>query len=337
MAPPPEERRPQRGRDPLPARMLGIGARGTQRVAAAAGIDEAVERTTEEAIVRALESPALERAIVRVLESGGADAALERALASPALERALIKVLDSELVDRVWERLLASDEAQKLVERIAEAPEVRAALASQGVGLVWDVGRGIREIADRFDETLDKLVTRLRGRRAPPPGPPRVGLVTRAVAAAVDGGILNLAFLAASALSGVTAAGVLGDAESPTGSAIALGAALWIGAGGLYLATFWALAGQTPGMRFLSIRLEAPGGHKIGLRRALRRLLGTALSIPLALGFLLIPFDPRRRSLADRLAGTEVLEDDRPEAPWSKVREGARLAQARAGGSTAGR
>ena len=321
MATPPEERPPQRGRPPLSARVLGVGARGTQRVAAAAGIDEAVERTTEEAIVRALESPALERAIVRVLESGEADAALERALASPGVERAVVKVLDSELVDHVWERLLASDEAQKLVERIAKAPEVRAALASQGVGLVWDLGRGIRELADRFDEVIDKLVTRLRGRRAPAPGPPRVGLVTRAVAAAVDGGILNLAFLAASALSGVTVAGVLGDAESPSGSAIGLGAALWIGAGALYLGTFWALAGQTPGMRLLSIRLDAAGERKIGARRALRRLLGTALSVPLALGFLLIPFDARRRSLADRFAATEVLEDDRLEAPWSKARE----------------
>ena len=321
MASPPEEPPARRGRDPLPARVLGIGARGTQRVAAAAGIDEAVERTTEEAIVRALESPALERAIVRVLESGAADAALERALASPGLERAVIKVLDSQLVDHVWERLLASDEAQKLVERIAEAPEVRAALASQGAGLVWDLGRGIREIADRFDEALDKLVTRMRGRRAPAPGPPRVGLVTRAVAAAVDGGILNLAFLAASALSGVTVAGVLGDAASPSGSAIALGAALWLGAGALYLGTFWALAGQTPGMRFLSIRLDAAGRRAIGARRALRRLLGTVLSLPLAFGFLMIAFDPRRRSLADRFAGTEVLEDDRPEAPWSKAKE----------------
>lgn len=333
MPTPPEERPAPRGRAPLSARVLGLGARGAQRVGSAAGIDEAVERTTEEAIVRALESPALERAIVRVLESGAADATLERALASPAVEQAAVKVLDSELVDHVWERLLASDEAQKLVERIAEAPEVRAALASQGVGLVWDLGRGIRETADRFDEAIDKLVTRLRGRRAPAPGPPRVGLVTRAVAAAIDGGILNLAFLAASALSGVTVAGVLGDDANPSGSAVALGAALWIAAGALYLGTFWALAGQTPGMRLLSIRLDSAGKRAIGTRLALRRLLGTALSVPLALGFLAIPFDARRRSLADRLASTEVLEDDRPEAPWSKARERHGGAPARAGGT----
>ena len=96
------------------------------------GIDEAVERTTEEAIVRALESPAVERAIIRVLESDAAQESLERTLSSPAVERAADQVLDSELVDHVWDRLLASDEVQKLVERIAEAPEVRAAIAVSG-------------------------------------------------------------------------------------------------------------------------------------------------------------------------------------------------------------
>src|SRR5215208_1243897 len=135
----------------LPARLLGAGARAGERVVAAAGIDTAVESATEEAIVRALESPAVERAIVRVLESEAVQDSLERTLSSPAVERAAVKVLDSELVDHVWDRLLASDEAQKLVERIAAAPEVRAAIASQGFGLIDDIGRQIRRISSRLD------------------------------------------------------------------------------------------------------------------------------------------------------------------------------------------
>ncbi len=130
-------------------------------MAAATGIDEAVERTTEEAIVRALESPAVERAIVRVLESEAAQEALERTLSSPAVERAAVKVLDSELVDDVWDHLLASDEAQRLVERIAEAPEVRAAIAAQGVGLIGDLGRQVRRITERLDAGLERLIRRL--------------------------------------------------------------------------------------------------------------------------------------------------------------------------------
>jgi uncharacterized RDD family membrane protein YckC len=301
--------------------MLGIGARAGERVAAATGIDEAVERTTEEAIVRALESPAVERAIVRVLESDAAQESFERTLSSPAVERAAERVLDSELVDHVWERLLASDEAQKLVERIAEAPEVRAAIASQGVGLLADIGRGIREFADRFDEGLDGLITRFRGKRLPAEvtvdGPPRVGLVTRAVAAVIDGALLNLAFLAISAVFGITISGVLGD-DQKTG-ALLLGTAVWVAAGAFYLTTCWALAGQTPGMRLLSIRLDLNGSRRIGTRHAVRRLFGTVLSVlTLGIGFAMIAFDPRRRSLADRFAGTEVVEDNRLLlAPWS--------------------
>jgi uncharacterized RDD family membrane protein YckC len=270
--------------------------------------------------VRALESPAVERAIIRVLESDAAQDALERTLSSPAVERAAVKVLDSKLVDEVWDRLLASEEAQKLVERIAEAPEVRAAIASQGVGLLQDVGRQIREISDRLDDALERIARRFRGRTvAADSERQRVGLATRAVAAAADGGLLNLSFLAISALFGITIGGVIGDDSGTTGWQIAVGGALWIGAGALYLGFFWSLSGQTPGMRLLSIRLDIAGERHIGTRRAVRRLIGTALSIlSLGVGFVLILFDDRRRSLADRMAGTEVIEDDSPSvAPHS--------------------
>lgn len=310
------DRQPRRRRAPLP-RLLGFGARGAERVASATGIDDAVERTTEEAIVRALESPAVERAIIRVLESEAAQDALERTLSSPAVERAAVRVLDSELVDHVWDRLLRSDEAQKLIERIAEAPEVRAAITTQGVGMIEDLGRGVREIADHLDELIDRLLRRVRGPRHPAAArPPRVGLATRTVAALADAAVLNLSFLALSALIGITIGGVIGDDAKPSGTELAVGTGLWITAGALYLGTFWALAGQTLGMRLLSIRLDAAGARRIGSRRAVRRLLGTALSVlTLGIGFLLIPLDPRRRSLADRIAGTEVVEDDRAVTP----------------------
>ena len=79
MAPDPQDP----GRRPQPSRLLGIGARGAERMAAATGIDDAVERTTEEAIVRALESPAVERAIIRVLESEAAQDALSEPCPAP--------------------------------------------------------------------------------------------------------------------------------------------------------------------------------------------------------------------------------------------------------------
>jgi len=309
MASPDEPRR----RPPLPARLLGIGARAGERVASATGIDDAVEGATEEAIVRALESPAVERAIVRVLESEAAQDAFERTLSSPAVERAAVRVLDSDLVDHVWDRLLASDEAQKLVERIAEAPEVRAAIASQGLGLVEDVGRQVRRVADRLDESVTRFLRRLF-RKPPPAGPPGVGLVTRLVAFAVDAVILNGIFLLSAA---VLSAVFSGDGIS--GAGFLFGAASWVIFGSLYLLTFWSLAGQTPGMRFLSIRLEHQGSQRLGPRVARRRLVGAVLAaIPFGLGFLGVATRDDHRGFQDRHADTDMVRvDSVAVAPYS--------------------
>jgi uncharacterized RDD family membrane protein YckC len=305
-----------RRRTPLPARLLGIGARAGERVASAAGIDDAVETATEEAIVRALESPAVERAIVRVLESEAAQEAFERTLSSPAMERAAVKVLDSELVDHVWDRLLASDEAQKLVERIAAAPEIRQAIASQGVGLLDDIGRQIREIAGRLDDGLERIVRKIIGR--PRTEPSRdVGLVTRGLAAIFDAAILNGLLLATAALLGLVISALFSP-DHVSAAGIVLGAGAWILVGSVYLLTFWSLAGQTPGMRILSIRIEKDGSRRLGGRVARRRLGGVFLSV-LALGipFLSVLTRDDRRGYHDRRSGTVVVRVDPVLAPWA--------------------
>jgi uncharacterized RDD family membrane protein YckC len=238
---------------------------------------------------------------------------MERTLSSPAVERAAVRVLDSELVDHVWERLLASDEAQKLVERIAAAPEVRAAIASQGAGLISDIGRQIRRVADRLDGGLERFIRRVVGK-------PRtaekdsVGLVTRGVAFVIDGVILNGVFLVA---AGVITALFGSDGLSTAGWVV--GTAAWVIFGGLYLFTFWSLAGQTPGMRFLSIQIEHEGSRRLGPRVARRRLVGTVLSIiPFGLGFLGVVTRDDQRGFHDRHADTDVVRVDPTAAPWSQ-------------------
>jgi uncharacterized RDD family membrane protein YckC len=284
---------PARRRGPLPTRLL--------------------ERGTEEALVRALESEAVERAIIRVLESGAAD----RVLANPAVERAVIKALDSRLVDHAWDHLLASEEAQKLVERIAEAPEVRAAIASQGVGLLDDIGRQIREVAGHLDDAVERVVRRLTGH--PRTEPTRsVGLVTRSLAFLIDAAILNGIFLGVAALLGFVISALF-EPNGVSAAGIVFGAGAWIVVGSIYLVTFWALAGQTPGMRVLSIRIEADGSRRLCARRAFRRLVGAFLSaLPVGLGFLGVITRDDRRGYHDRRAGTEVVRVDPVAAPWSR-------------------
>jgi uncharacterized RDD family membrane protein YckC len=306
---------------PLGARLLGGGARGARRVAQVAGVDRAVEAAAEEAIVRALESPAVERALVRVLQGPAVEEAMRGALDSPAVERALVDAVDSQLVDRVWQRVLASDEAQKLVERIAQAPEVRAAIASQGVGFLDDIRREIGRIAQRIDGGIERIVRRLcrRERRIEPTD--CAGLFTRALAFALDLGLLNLAFIALSALIAFVASVVF--PSGATVPALAVGAFAWLVAGSVYLVSFWTLLGQTPGMSIVGIRVVAPGAPRLTLTLAIHRLVGLALAaIPLGLGFLGIVFSDRRRGLQDVIGHTEVHYALRERvAPWSEGSE----------------
>src|SRR5690349_2514309 len=186
-----EESSAPRGQLPIGARLLGGGARGARRVAEATGVDRALE----EAIVGALESPAVERAIVRVLQGPAVEEAMRGALDSPAVERAIIDAVDSQMVDRVWQRILASDEAQKLVERIAQAPEVRAAIASQGVGFLDDIRREIGKVARRIDGGIERIARRLFRRPQRTEQTECAGAFTRALAFALDLGVLNLGFI----------------------------------------------------------------------------------------------------------------------------------------------
>jgi len=298
-------------------RLLGVGFKGARTVTKATGIDRAVEVAAEEAIVAAVESQAVERAMVRVLEGPVVQEAVEGALGSEAVKKAVLEAMDSELVDEVWKRLLASEQAQQLVERIAEAPEVRAAISAQGMGLVEDVGRTIGSLARRLDNRFERIVRRIffRAPRALPTD--RAGVISRGLAMVVDGVFVNLAFTAFVALVTLVVTTFGGGGGGGTTFAIAVGSTAWLSFGAIYLLGFWSLAGQTPGMRFLGIRLD---GGRLPLRRSIRRLIGLGLAVlTFGLGFLGIVFSERRRAWDDRMSGSEVAYDERrPEpAPWS--------------------
>jgi uncharacterized RDD family membrane protein YckC len=306
---------------PLAARLLGAGARGAGAVGRATGIDKAVEIATEEAIVSAIESEAVERAITRVLEGPVIEEAVKGALDSSAVKKALLETLDSELVDEVWRRLLASQQTQQLVERIAEAPEVRAAISAQGVGLIGDIGRQIDKLARDLDDTLERILRKIFFRRRRPLPTNRAGAVSRGAAMAIDALIVNLFFtvLAGAATLLVTFFGGSGDGV-PRG-AVAVGSFFWLVVVGTYLVGFWSLAGRTPGMSFLGIRLNE---RRLPLRRSIRRLIGLGLSvITFGIGFLGVVFGESRRGWADRMGHTEVVYDERKPAPapWSKLGE----------------
>jgi uncharacterized RDD family membrane protein YckC len=139
------------------------------------------------------------------------------------------------------------------------------------------------------------------------------GLVTRAIAFAIDGAIINLAAIVV-AIGAALALSVLQLPESLDPVLAALGAAaflLWsIG----YFVFFWSSTGETPGDRVMRIRVcMADGGGPPRPFRALVRLGALSLAaIPLFLGLLTILVDQRRRGLHDMLVGTVVVASPDP-------------------------
>ena len=281
------------------SRVLTAGARGAERVAHAAGVDRAVNQAVEEAIVRALRSPAVIRAIERAIDSD--DGTAER---DAEVAQLLKRILASDAADRAWAEVLESEQAQKLVERIAGAPEIRAAIASQGAGLVTDIGVRLTVITEHLDDALERI-TRPRD---PDSETDQAGLATRAVAAAIDLGLLFAAYSLISSVVASLVAAIFGQRLSL--AAIVILAILGLIVGGGTFAAFWALAGQTPGMRFLAIRLTQHGARDLTFGCAVRRVPAVILSlIPFGLGYLAVLRDPRRRAWADRMTGTEVIYD----------------------------
>lgn len=308
----------QNGHLPLSARLLGVGVRGVRTVGKATGVDRAVEVAAEEAIVAAVESEAVERAMARVLQGPIVEEAVQGALESEAVKKALLEAMDSDLVDEVWRRLLASEEAQQLVERIAEAPEVRAAISAQGAGLLEDIGRTIGKLTRRLDDSFERVARRLFFRRRRAVASDHAGLVSRALAFLIDGVFVNLGFAVVAAIVSLVDNAFGGNGGGASNFAIAIGSTAWLGLGSLYLVSFWSLAGQTPGMRFVGIRLNV---GRLSLGRSLKRLVGLGLSVvTFGIGFLGIVFREQRRAWEDRFSATDVIYDERrPEpAPWSE-------------------
>jgi uncharacterized RDD family membrane protein YckC len=136
---------------------------------------------------------------------------------------------------------------------------------------------------------------------------PYAGIVSRTVALAIDAGTLTVGFAIASGVFGLILS--LFTAVEVSSPGAVLGAAgLWSLVVAGYFVLFWTLAGETPGMRLMALRVIDRAGDPPGLGKALLRLVGMILAaIPFFAGYLLILVDDRRRGLHDMLAGTTVV------------------------------
>lgn len=257
------------------------GIRGAQGLAKRLGLDRAVDR--------------------------GVDRALDSKTAADATE----KLLKSDTANRVWDKVLESDEAQKLVERVADAPEVRAAIASQGVGLLEDLRRGVRSASRRIDTVVENGARRVLRRRVREQRPLFAGAFSRVLALAIDAGVVyGSLLLVSAAIALLVNAFSTGDHNAGT-IVVAVGASIWVMVAGGYLLILWSGAGRTVGMSFLGIRMLSADGDPVRPGQAIRRLLWLVLAaLPFFLGYWGVLYERERRGWPDRRAHTVVCYAD---------------------------
>jgi uncharacterized RDD family membrane protein YckC len=252
-------------------------------------IDRALAQSLPEDLVHSLvEHRVPERMAAELERTGALDRLVEDALASPRT---------NELVDRI----VQSEEMRRAIRDLASSPEVREAVARQTAGLTEELAREVRRWAQHLDTRIDR-------RHAV--ATPYAGLATRGLAFTLD--ILLVAVLFA-LLSGLVAliSSLVGTLRPAWLVATLLGIG-WGLVAGVYLAFFWSVAGRTPGMHLLRLRIRDASGRPPSPARAILRVLGTWISIvPFFAGYLPVLFDARRRGLPDLLAGTEVVYSDR--------------------------
>ena len=141
--------------------------------------------------------------------------------------------------------------------------------------------------------------------------PSYMGLVTRAIAFALDAALINLVALAVGVAVGL-AVSIL-DLPSGATDALAVVAGLsWFLWSAGYFVVCWATTGQTPGDRLFKFRVcDADDFTPLPPHRAILRLIYLTLAaIPLFAGFLPILVDDRRRGIHDMLAGSVVISTD---------------------------
>lgn len=252
-------------------------------------IDRALAQSLPEDLVDSLvEHRVPERMTAELARTGALDRLVEEALASPRT---------SELVDRI----VQSEEMRRAIRQLAASPEVREAVTQQTTGLVEELADEVRAWARRLDTRIDR-----RHQAATP----FAGVASRAIALTLD--LLLVAALFA-LVSGFVA--LISSLVGTLRPAWLVGTLLGIGWGlvaGAYLVFFWSVAGRTPGMHLLQVRVQDASGRHPSVIRAIVRTLATWISIiPFFAGYLPVLFDARRRGLPDLLAGTEVVYSGR--------------------------
>jgi len=335
------------------------------------GPDEIVERLDVNAVLERVDLDALlervdvdallERVDVnRLLERVDVDAVFARVdpdalLARVDVEALLARVDMNQLLARVdIDAVIDQVDVERVVRR-AGIPEIVAEstgsvfestldlLRRQLLGLDVVETRAVMRLLSRDEYSLPAGPDALVGDGGPTHSMPVPNAPTTDVTGHYAGGVTRLAAFIVDIIlamgSFTITSGALGSTLRTAGLPIddlTGGGVLFAASSALWLFTYWwattAIAGRTPGMALVGLRIVTRTGLPVSGRRAFVRVLALPLSfLLLGLGLLGIIVDRERRALHDLIAGTSVAYDwgDRmatmptPLARWLAQREAA--------------
>jgi uncharacterized RDD family membrane protein YckC len=292
-----------------PARAAARSGREALTTEAERAIEGLLSGPVPETVARSLvEHHVIERALAEWLESmaaAGREPSPERERLTRAFEEALTSPAFEQRVAEVSDRVVRSAAFRRALSAALDSPEVRHALARQTAGFGAEMGASARSSGRRLDDRTEAAARRIVGRR-PSATSGFGGVATRGLALTID---LVLAHAAYLFIAGSVAliASLAGDRRSGW-LADSIAAAGWAVVVLTYFVVFWSSTGQTPGMRFLRLRVLADSsGAPPSLWRSLVRFVGLIVAIaPMLLGFVPALFDGRRRALQDYVARTTV-------------------------------
>lgn len=132
------------------------------------------------------------------------------------------------------------------------------------------------------------------------------GLVSRALAAAVDAAVINLVAIVVAAVVALILSIFPVGHNTRTALAAIGGVLFFVWAAG-YFVVFWTTTGQTPGDRTMRLRVVRLDATRLRVPGAIVRLVGAVLGLVLLIGYIPILLTEHRRALHDFMAGTVVI------------------------------
>ena len=278
---------------------LGLG-----RLAQGAG--DALEPVVVKSIDGMLAGPLPEAVAQSVVRHHVLERVVSEIVASPEFRAAFTAALEHERTEQLVDEVATSALLERVIRDAVSSPAVIDALTAQTTTIGGEMVASLRRATVRADATVERAPRRWFRRPERGLDEPYAGLTSRGLGLVVDALTAELVFLVIAVSIALVTKLTVGLGHSWWYGILA--GSGWVIVQAAYFVGFWTVAGRTPGMALMGLRLRTARDRPPGLLRSAVRLVGLWIAIAIVLiGFLPVLFDDRRRALQDFLAGTEVV------------------------------